>query len=178
VAVEQEGCAGKQTGVHAHAFARIDLDDHETFPVPPIPLRFRFELLQETLLEFQNLFYIHVGKQGMSCGNGCVGEKDILEFVVTGGNDGGALVDLRGIEQVEYGEALDGEDPVHAFEAESALAIQEVRNVCLFESGLLGEAEAGESALLNALPKSVSEVFLQDSEFHGLEYSTAIIAMR
>ena len=57
-----------------------------------------------------------------------------------GGTTGGALVDLGGIEQVEDGEVLDVEDFVHAFDAEAALAVEEIGDVGLFESGLLGKS--------------------------------------
>ena len=43
----------------------------------------------------------------------------------------------------------------------------------LLEAGLLSKAEAGEIAILNALPKRVAKIFLEDAEFHKGEYSTA-----
>jgi hypothetical protein len=66
---------------------------------------------------------------------------------------------------------LDGQDPVHALEAQAALAIQEVRDMGLLESRLLCQTEAGQIAFINALPKSFAEVVLQHSEFHSWEYS-------
>jgi hypothetical protein len=36
----------------------------------------------------------------------------------------------------------------------------------------LREPEAGEVAFLDALPKRFAQIILQDSEFHGSEYST------
>jgi sorbitol-specific phosphotransferase system component IIA len=73
---------------------------------------------------------------------------------------------------------LDGEDPVHTLEAQAALAIQEVGDVSLLESGLLSQPEPGQIALVDALPKSFAEVVLQYSEFHSWEYSTRLIAIR
>ena len=67
---------------------------------------------------------------------------------------------------------LDGQDPVHAFEAQSALTIQEVGDMSLLKAGLLGETEAGQVAFLNALPEGFAQVLLQYSEFHGREYNT------
>ena len=66
---------------------------------------------------------------------------------------------------------LHGEYFVHAFEAEAALAVEEVGDVGLFESGLLGEEQATEFACLDALPKHFAEIILQDFELHGGEYS-------
>ena len=37
----------------------------------------------------------------------------------------------------------------------------------LFESGLLCQTEAGKISLIDALPKSIAQVVLQDSEFHA-----------
>jgi hypothetical protein len=72
---------------------------------------------------------------------------------------------------------LNGEDPVHAFEAEAALAIEEVGDVGLLEPGLLGQTEASEIAFVDTLPKSIAEIVLQNSEFHAGSIAW-IIAMR
>ena len=40
------------------------------------------------------------------------------------------------------------------------------------ESGLLGQAEAGQFAGCNAIPQDVTKILLQDFELHGREYST------
>ena len=55
---------------------------------------------------------------------------------------------------------LDGEDFVHAFEAETALPVEEIGDVGLFESGLLGEPEAGEFTCFDALPRGSSADYL------------------
>ena len=61
---------------------------------------------------------------------------------------------------------LDVENLVHALDREATLPVQEVGNVGLFESGLLGEAESGEFARLNSLPEDFSEIILQDLKLH------------
>src|ERR1700733_14755623 len=110
--------------------------------------------------------------------DGCVRQKDVLEFVVAGRQDRGTLVDLGGVEQIEHREMLDGEDAIHTFKTQAPLAIQKVRDVGLFETGLLRQTEAGQIAFLDALPEGIAEVVLQDSEFHSREYSMGCIAMR
>ena len=75
---------------------------------------------------------------------------------------------------------LNGEDAIHAFQAEAALAVQEVRDVGLLETRLLCQAEAGEVAFRDALPKCTAEVILQNSELHNnrecsMGYSNALI---
>ena len=70
---------------------------------------------------------------------------------------------------------LDGEDGVHAFEAEAAFAVEEIGDVGLLESGLLGEPESGEFACFDALPEYFAEIILQDFELHGPEYSTGVL---
>ncbi len=87
---------------------------------------------------------VHVGEEWLCGGSGGIGEDDVFEFVVAGRQDGSALVDFSGIEQVEHRKMLDGEDFVHAFEAEAALAVKEVGDVGLFESGLLRQPESGQ----------------------------------
>jgi hypothetical protein len=73
---------------------------------------------------------------------------------------------------------LDGEDAVHALEAEAALAIEEVGDVGLFKSSLLRQTEAGEITFLDAFPKSVAEVILQNAEFHSGASIAWVIAIR
>lgn len=96
----------------------------------------------------------------MRGGDGGIGEEDVLELIVAGRKNGSTLVDLRGIEEIEHGEMLNGENPVHALNAEAALAIQEVGYVSLLESCLLSQPETGEIAFLDALPKCIPQIFL------------------
>ncbi len=173
MAIDEQGGAGQKAGVHAHAFAGVGFDEDEALPAGTVAFDFRLELLQKTLFEFQDLLDMHAGKEGMGGGDGAVGDEDVLKFVIAGRQDGSALIDFGGVEEIEDGEMLDGEDPIHAFEAEAALAVQEVGDVSLLESGLLGQAKSGEIAVFNAFPKSIAKIFLQDAEFHGSrEYST------
>ena len=83
--------------------------------------------------------HVHAGDQGLGGSGGGVSEQNIFKFVVAGRQDGGALVDLGGIKQIEDGKMLDGENFVHAFDAEAALAVEEVGDMGLFESSLLGK---------------------------------------
>ena len=73
---------------------------------------------------------------------------------------------------------LNGEDAIHTLKTEAAFAIEEVGDVGLFKSGLLRQTEAGEIAFLNALPKSVAEVVLQNAEFHSGVSIAWVIAIR
>ena len=126
-----------------HRFPGIELDEHKALPGRTIAFDFGFELAQEVFLELENFLHVHAGDQGLGGSGGGVGEQNVFEFVVAGRQDGGALVDLGGIEQIEDGKMLDGENFVHAFDAEAALAVEEVGDMGLFESGLLRESKAG-----------------------------------
>jgi len=125
------------------------------------------QFAQESFFELEDFFYVHAGDEGLSCGSRGVSQDDVLEFVGAGGQDGGALADFGGIEQVEDGKALYGEDFVHAFDAQAALLVQEIGDVGLLESGLLRQMEAGEFAGFDALPEDFSKVILQDFEPHA-----------
>ena len=61
---------------------------------------------------------------------------------------------------------LDLENLVHALDAEAALAVEEIGDVGLFESGLLGQAESRKFTCFNAIPKDFSEIVLQGLELH------------
>jgi len=156
VAIEEKIRTGQETGIHAHALAGIGFDDDETLPFLAVALDFSLQFLEKSLLEFQDFLDVHAGEQRMSSGDGGAGEEDVLELVVAGRKNGSALVYLGGIEQIENGEMLNGENPVHTLNAEAALTIQEVRNVSLFEASLLSQAETCKIALLDALPKCVA----------------------
>ena len=69
---------------------------------------------------------------------------------------------------------LDLEDLVHTFQAESAFAVEEIGDVGLFESGLLCQTQSRQVALVDALPQSLAEIFLQHFEFHEREYTTVL----
>jgi len=67
-----------------------------------------------------------LGSGGMS-----VGDDDVLELVTARRHERGARVHSGGIEQVEHGKALHGEDFVHAFQAQARLPVEEIRDVGL-----------------------------------------------
>jgi hypothetical protein len=67
---------------------------------------------------------------------------------------------------------LNGEDFVHAFEAEAALAVEEVGDMSLFESSLLSEMESGKFPSCNPFRENCTEVLRQNFELHCGEYST------
>ena len=146
MSVDQERGSGRQAGGHGLGITGIELDQDEALPGGTVAFEFRLQLVEEGLLELKDLLHVHAGDAGLGGGDGAAGEDDVIEVVGTGGQDGGALIDLGSIEQVKNGEVLDLEDLVHALDRETALAVQEIGDVGLFESGLLGEAEAGEFA--------------------------------
>ena len=55
---------------------------------------------------------------------------------------------------------------VHAFQAEAAFAVQEVRDVGLFETSLFRQAQAGEFPCVNLFPPGLAEIVLKRAEFH------------
>lgn len=164
--VDQERGSGEQAGRHSLGVAGIELDQDEALPVGTGAFGFRLQFVQEGFLEFEDVLHMHAGDEGLGGGGGGIGEDDVFEIVGAGGNHGGALVDLGGIEQVEDGEMLDLEDLVHALDAEAALVVEEVGDVGLFESGLKCQAEAGQFTCFNAIPKDFSEIVLQGLELH------------
>ena len=165
MSVEQEQGAGHEAWVHGRGILGVQLDEDETVPGGAIAFRFGFQLAQIGLFEFEDVKNEVGGNEGTG-GRGGIGEHDIFELVRTGRQDRGAFIDLGGIEQVEDGEVLDGKDLVHALDAEATLAIEEIGDMGLFESGLLGESEAGKFSCLNALPQDLAQVLLQQLELH------------
>src|SRR5579863_3524412 len=139
MAIDQERCAGSKAGVHSRGFAGVEFDQDEALPSGTVAFRVGANVVKKGLLELEDFFDMHADDQRL--GSGCMGirENDVLELVCAWGKDGGALVDFGGIEQVENREVLDLQDFIHAFKAESTFAIEEVGDMSLFESSLLGQ---------------------------------------
>ena len=167
VAVEKQGGAGEGAGVHAHSLLLANLDDDEALPAGLFAFDLRTETAEETLSEFEDVSDLHVHDDGLRRGDARFGNGNGFELVIGNGRERRAAVDLGGVDEVEDGKALDGQDAIHAFDAEPALAIEEVGDVRLLKAGLLGEMETGELAGLDALEEQLAEIFLQGAEFHG-----------
>ncbi len=166
MAVNQERGSGGEAGRHSLGVARVELDQDEALPVGTGAFDFRLQFVQEGFLELEDGLHVHAGNEGLGGGGGGIGEDDVFEIVGAGGNDGGALVDLGGIEQVEDGEVLDLENLVHTLDAEAAFSIEEIGDVGLFETGLLGKAESGEFTCCDTVAKDFSKIVLQGLELH------------
>ena len=167
MAVDKKRCPGLQAGGHRWGIPGVEPNEDKTLPLGAILYGFGFQLAEEGLLELEDFLDVHAGDQGPGGGGSGIGEDDVLEFVFAGGNDRGPLADLGRIEQVKDGEVLDGKNFVHAFDAEAAFLIEEIGDVRLFESGLLGKAEAGKFSCCNAFPEDPAQILLQDFELHG-----------
>lgn len=142
MAVDKKRGAGDEAREHG-GVAGVELDEDEAVPGRTVPFELGLELAKKGLTELQDFKDPVGGDKGLGGSGGGIGEKDVFEVVGAGGQDGGALVDLGGVEEVEDREVLDGEDLVHALDAESALAIEEIRNMSLFKTCLLGQPETG-----------------------------------
>ena len=166
MAVNQERDSGNEPGRHGMSIAGIELDENEALPGRPVAFGFRPKLVEEGFLEFKNFPDMHADDAGFGGSNRGIDKNDVFELVGAGRKDGGAFVDLGGIEEVEDGEVLDLEYLVHALDGEAALAVEEIGNVGLLESGLLGEAESGEFPSFDSLLNNFPEVVLQGLELH------------
>ena len=117
MAVDEERRPGQKARVHAHAFAGVNSDEHETLPLLAIAFSFRLELFKKAFLEFQDVLDVHAGKEGIGGSDGPVREEDVLEFVVAGRHNRSAFVDLGRIKQIQHREMLNRQNPVHTLEA-------------------------------------------------------------
>jgi len=167
MAVDEERGSGREAGGHESGLVGVEPDQDEALPGSPVALGVGTKLVKEGLLELQDFLHVHADDEGLGSGGGEIGEDDVFEFVVAGGNDGCALVNLSRIEQVENGKVLNLKDFVHALDAEAAFAVEEIGDMGLLESGLLGEAESGEFSCFDTVPKDLAEVILQEFELHG-----------
>ena len=112
---------------------------------------------------------MHVHDEGLRSGNLGIGNNDAFEFIVAWREDGSAFVDFGWVQQGEHGQVLDSKHSIHTFQTEPTLAVEEIRDVGLLESGQIGQMQAGELALLDPLPQGLTKIFLQSPEFHRTE---------
>ena len=153
--------------MHGKGFTRVELDQNEALPIGAVGMAFRLNAVEEGLLELEDVFDVHADNKGLAGGNGGICEDDVFELVDAGRKDRGPFVDLCGIEEIEDRKVLNLQDLIHTFKAEPALAVEEVRDMSLLESGLLSKAEPGEFTCFDAVQKNFAEVILQDFELHG-----------
>ena len=112
--------------MHGQGFACVEFNEDEALPTGALPMDFRLDAMKERLLELEDLFYVHADDERLGRGNGGIGEDDVFKLIGTGRKDRGTFVDFSGIEQVEDRKVLNLKYLVHAFEAESAFAVEEV----------------------------------------------------
>lgn len=153
--------------MHCEGFACIELDQDEALPAGAVPIGFWLDAVEEGLLELQHIFHVHANDKRLGGRDGGIREDDIFELVGAGRKDRGPFVDFGGIEEIEHRKVLNLEDFVHAFKAEATFVVEEVRDMSLLESGLLGETEPCEFSCFDAVPKDSTEILLQDFELHG-----------
>ena len=108
---------------------------------------------------------MHGTNLGLRGGDGSVSEQHVLELIIAGRRDGSAAVDLRGIEQVEDGKALGRHNLVHPIETQAAFRVQEIGDMGLLESGLLGQTQTAQFARVNPLPQYLLEIFRKARNF-------------
>lgn len=126
MAVDQDSCSRQCPRVHAHTIVGPYFNSYEAFPFRALAAEITSELTKETTFEFLNIVNLHALNERLSCGDLSVDHENVFEVVVTWGWDGGTLVDLGGIEQVENREVLDAEHAIHSLQAQTALAIEKI----------------------------------------------------
>src|SRR3989442_2471907 len=79
--------ARQQARIHAHPFAGINLDGHETLPLVAAALGRGSQLAKEILLELDDFLDIHADQQRFSGGDAAFNHKNVLELIVPGGEE-------------------------------------------------------------------------------------------
>ena len=167
VAVEENASAGQEPGIHAHAFASAGLHEDETLPGGAAAVHGRLLALEKLFAYFKCGEQVLAGEAGLEGGGIGVHQGDVFKFILAGRNDGGVTVDFVGIEQIEDGKMLHGEDAVEADEAQPSFRIQKVGNVRLLEAGLARQLQAAELPGTDAPQQELTQVFLQVEKIHG-----------
>ena len=107
------------------------------------PSDFGSQLAQEALLQLRDLLHFHAHDHGLAGSDRAVNQQHVVEIIIAGRSDAGTLVDFAGIEKIQNRKALDVQHLVHAFDAQTPLAVEKVGDVRLLESGFVSQAKAG-----------------------------------
>ena len=172
--VDEDGGAGEEARVHAHAFAGVKPDEDKALPALAGSIDFGAETAQKCLLKLQYVLDVHAHDKRLSRSDRAIDLDDILKFVFGGGQNAGAFVDLDGIKEIKDRKMLHFEDFVHGLETESAFAIEKIRDMSLPETGLGGQAESAQFCLSDTLPQYLAEIILQSLEPHAISLSAPI----
>ena len=143
MAVDQERGSRGKARMHCEGFTSIEADQDEALPSGAVGLGFRPDAVKEGLFKFKDVFYVRADDERLGGDDRAIGEEDIFEFAGARRKDRGSFVDFGWVEEIKNRKVLNLEDLVHAFEAESSLTVEEVRDMSLLETGLLGETKAG-----------------------------------
>ncbi len=168
MAVEDNDCAGGDEGLHGGGVSGIGAQGEEAMPVGLVlgapgaifvePRRGDGDALDDGM----------GGDDGVVHGDGGGDERDRLDLALVRWDGCGLKVDCAGRQDLGDGEVLGGEDAVETVEGEGPFAIEEVRDMCLAEAGLLGEARAGEGVGVDAPEEFNPEVLVEVGEVHSV----------
>lgn len=117
--------------------------------------------------EFVNLFHLQRGNHRHGSSDFRIHEKNVCEVGFRAGRDRGSAIDFIGVEKISDRQALDLEDAIHSGQTQAAFAIEEVRDVRLFETGFLRQAQASQFPLLDPSQEILPKFLLRVPELHS-----------
>ena len=94
MAINENRGTRQQARIHAHPFAGVDLDGHETLPLVAVALERGAQFAQKILLELDDFLDIHADQQRFGSSDAGFDHKNVLELIVPGGRNAGALIDF------------------------------------------------------------------------------------
>ncbi len=165
VAVNKHRRAGQQSWIHADGIS-LGANSDETLPIPTFPLDIRAQFAQKTAFELLNVAHFHAHDERLHGSHRALYYEDVVEFVLAGWWNAGALVDFRGVKQIEHREMLHVQHFVHGFEAQPAFTVEKIGNVSLLKADLIGQSQTRKLTIANSFEQSSAQILLQALEFH------------
>jgi hypothetical protein len=166
MAVDQQGCTRSKKGRHGGRVLRIGPDEGEAGPEGSVAFGFGLELAQETFPELENVDDLHGSDDGPGGSAGGSVSRTLSNSSSLGDRMEAHLLTSAESSKSRM-EMLEGENFVHAFDAETRLAIEGVGNVGLFKSSLPGETDSGKFCCLDAFPQDFAKIIFQILNFIG-----------
>ena len=168
MAIQDDDGPGSDHGIHCDNLLGVGADGEESLPVCALQGWAGAIFLQAGRGDVNGLNDRSGADLGFIHRGGRRDNRDFFNGI--GRRRRGGCTEFKGHDLI-HREVLSGEDAVEPGEREGALAIEEVRDVCLTETRLPSEAGAGEAAEFDTAEEFATEKLVEILEIHREEFS-------
>src|SRR6266446_3441813 len=107
MAINENSGTRQQARIHAHPFAGVDLDGHETLPLVAVALERGAQFAQKILLELDDFLDIHADQQRFGSSDAGFDHKEVLKVTLPGSSNAREIIDFKSITQIQVWKTCD-----------------------------------------------------------------------